>query len=66
MAITNINPDIELVVHAQHANASDPDAAANWLPAPGGNFRFPPRASGPHWSLVAGVDAVPQVVSVGE
>jgi len=66
MPITNSTPDAELVIHVQHENPSDPDAAKNWRPSPDGSFTVTARVDGAGWSLVDGSDDTPQVVPVEE
>jgi hypothetical protein len=60
-----LHVDDELAVYARHERPSDPDEAANWLPAEGA-FRLTPRFYGPRWSPIDGSDDGPRVVPAEE
>jgi len=54
--------DGKLVIYVQKDKPRDPEQLKNWLPAPGGAFRFTARFYGPKMSLVDGSYKMPKPV----
>lgn len=59
------DPDGGLTLHVRHTAPSDPDQAANWLPAPAGPFTVVIRVYGPDPAVVDGTWSLPALTPRG-